>query len=604
MWKWLKYSIMFSLLSISTVWAGSMKFFPGTWDMWMYCWNIWNVVVDTNSSSIYAIDSKIFSHDIVFNGSLPTLPFGLYARLWSWGTTLKAMDSYATWFSYMYTNRYANNLAQLLNTWTAVLYSFLFTNTWSQLTWLLDFYFLSWENGDDSNMQSGIVNGMSDILNEVNSGFYNFLPRPCVMDVNPPLFNGYVSGASYIWSTDAWFYFTIYDFTWAHIVNYRFQSGSIDTGNLINYVRVPSGSGIDNQNGVNSGSIRVYLSWIANITNWNLLAPVTLALSSLDCSFSYAGPWYPLTRNRNVRWYTCFVPFSALTFDAGQVVQVVISWADNANFYGQTHTGSIVFTFSYAPAPFIPGGGGWGGGWWVTKDNCLLPWSLLPWANLSWIDYSPSYYDETCEGAVHEAAPLCPVEDSSYDIYSEEMIDAFQEAYGLGITNKCPIENARLNDFIKRKELVKMLVFFSVKVLGVTPDTTKIGCDQYADMQKASDEMKFYTKIWCQLEIMWMQPNGVTPMKNFYPDQYVTRAQFGTTLSRLIFGRRFNGEKPYRYTRHLAALKEFNIIKVITPNLKETRWFVMLVFSRTRASWLVEEFRLSAAAKNGAIALK
>jgi len=52
-------------------------------------------------------------------------------------------------------------------------------------------------------MQSGIVNGMSDILNEVNSGFYNFLPRPCVMDVNPPLFNGYVSGASYIWSTDA-----------------------------------------------------------------------------------------------------------------------------------------------------------------------------------------------------------------------------------------------------------------------------------------------------------------------------------------------------------------------------------------------------------------
>ena len=90
---------------------------------------------------------------------------------------------------------------------------------------------------------------------------------------------------------------------------------------------------------------------------------------------------------------------------------------------------------------------------------------------------------------------MCPVEDSSYDIYSEEMIDAFQEAYGLGITNKCPIENARLNDFIKRKELVKMLVFFSVKVLGVTPDTTKIGCDQYADMQKASDEMKFYTKI-------------------------------------------------------------------------------------------------------------
>jgi hypothetical protein len=93
---------------------------------------------------------------------------------------------------------------------------------------------------------------------------------------------------------------------------------------------------------------------------------------------------------------------------------------------------------------------------------------------------------------VHEAAPLCPVEDSSY---SEEMVDAFQEAYGLGITNKCPIENARLRDPLLRKELVKMLVFFSVKVLGVMPDTTKTGCDTYADMQKASDEMKFYTRI-------------------------------------------------------------------------------------------------------------
>jgi hypothetical protein len=68
-----------------------------------------------------------------------------------------------------------------------------------------------------------------------------------------------------------------------------------------------------------------------------------------------------------------------------------------------------------------------------------------------------------------------------------------------------------------------------------------------------------------------MQPDGITPMKNFYPDQIVTRAQFGTTLSRLIFGRRFNGENPYWYSKHLEALKKFSIIKVVTPNLQETR---------------------------------
>jgi hypothetical protein len=79
--------------------------------------------------------------------------------------------------------------------------------------------------------------------------------------------------------------------------------------------------------------------------------------------------------------------------------------------------------------------------------------------------------------------------------YDDELINAFKEAYDLGITNKCPIENARLKDTLKRKELVKMLVYFSVKVLNVMPDTTKIGCENYVDMKNASDEMKFYTKM-------------------------------------------------------------------------------------------------------------
>jgi hypothetical protein len=136
------------------------------------------------------------------------------------------------------------------------------------------------------------------------------------------------------------------------------------------------------------------------------------------------------------------------------------------------------------------------------------------------------------------------------------------------------------------------------------PDTTKIGCENYVDMKNASDEMKFYTKMWCQLEVMWMQPDGVTPMKNFYPEDNVTRAQFWTTLSRLIFGRKFNAEKPHWYSKHLEALKKFGIIKLINPTLKETKWFVMIIFKRTRESWLVEQFRLAAAAKNGSIALK
>jgi len=36
-----------------------------------------------------------------------------------------------------------------------------------------------------------------------------------------------------------------------------------------------------------------------------------------------------------------------LTFDASQIVQVIITGIDNPNYYGAIHTGSLAFTFSY-----------------------------------------------------------------------------------------------------------------------------------------------------------------------------------------------------------------------------------------------------------------
>jgi hypothetical protein len=41
----------------------------------------------------------------------------------------------------------------------------------------------------------------------------------------------------------------------------------------------------------------------------------------------------------------------------------------------------------------------------------------------------------------------------------------------------------------------------------------------------------------------------------FKPKASVTRAEFGTTLSRALYGDLYNGGTPYYYTAHLAALK-------------------------------------------------
>lgn len=57
----------------------------------------------------------------------------------------------------------------------------------------------------------------------------------------------------------------------------------------------------------------------------------------------------------------------------------------------------------------------------------------------------------------------------------------------------------------------------------------------------------------------------------FTPDAVVTRAQFGTVLSRALYGDIYNNGDPY-YADHLQALKEANIMtNISTPSATEVR---------------------------------
>ena len=61
---------------------------------------------------------------------------------------------------------------------------------------------------------------------------------------------------------------------------------------------------------------------------------------------------------------------------------------------------------------------------------------------------------------------------------------------------------------------------------------------------------------------------------------YVNRAQFGTILSRLIYGEANNGGTPF-YEKHLNALKAAGIMTMIdNPFMKELRGFVMIMLMR------------------------
>ncbi|MCF7834684.1 hypothetical protein K9M48_01325 [Candidatus Gracilibacteria bacterium] len=226
--------------------------------------------------------------------------------------------------------------------------------------------------------------------------------------------------------------------------------------------------------------------------------------------------------------------------------------------------------------PCIGCGGGGGGG--LTKDDCPDG------------DYSDSYYDRDCgDPDSHQITNFCGVGPNKY---STEMVDAFQYAYGLGITTMCPIESARLDQYILRKELAKMISEFAIKVIGIYPDFSKTECDEYNDIRTESQELQFYMRLSCRLGLMGLHTDGITVKYNFDPNQYVDRAQFGTIMSRLIFGGTYNGNKDNRYIDHLNALKAHGVMNYIdNPAMKELRGYVMIMMQRADESGIIKRMR-------------
>lgn len=76
--------------------------------------------------------------------------------------------------------------------------------------------------------------------------------------------------------------------------------------------------------------------------------------------------------------------------------------------------------------------------------------------------------------------------------------------------------------------MAKMISNFAITLGGLTPDTNKT-CT-FDDIANQNAELKFYIKISCQLGLMGID------IDNFDPNGQVTRAQFGTILSRVIWG--------------------------------------------------------------------
>ena len=163
--------------------------------------------------------------------------------------------------------------------------------------------------------------------------------------------------------------------------------------------------------------------------------------------------------------------------------------------------------------------------------------------------------------------------------YSAELQDAYNWAYGKGVTTMTTIDNANMYGAITRAEMAKMLSVYAKDVLGYKADTSK-ACS-FTDIDSVKGDLHDYIIESCQLGLMGQ---GITA---FRPYDTISRAEFGTALSRTLWGDKYEGGTPY-YANHLNALKAAGIMNQIAnaESTKEVRWYVMLMLMRSDEGWV------------------
>ena len=123
-----------------------------------------------------------------------------------------------------------------------------------------------------------------------------------------------------------------------------------------------------------------------------------------------------------------------------------------------------------------------------------------------------------------------------------------------------------------------MMSQYMTKVLWKTPvDAEKA---EYADVDESLGDLADFIQTAYAYKIMWINADG-TPLKNFNPNGKVTRAEYATVFSRVLYGDKYNKSEWNYYEDHLNALKEAGILTNTTPTIQEIRGWVMLMMYRS-----------------------
>lgn len=195
-----------------------------------------------------------------------------------------------------------------------------------------------------------------DMLTGVTNAGYPFILAPCIMDEDKPsmLDTDTLNGARYIttWHIVS---FTLYDRRGAMQVvwpepltgnstsHYRYSWLTLTTGNY-----QPAPASVDNQEGVNSGSIQVFVTCPTCAGSRSYSPALTITTWPGDDTHNR------YTRDSEDRGYDIrFTAHTPYGYEVEKAVTIVITGADNPNLSGITHTGNFTIIFNTPQNPTI-----------------------------------------------------------------------------------------------------------------------------------------------------------------------------------------------------------------------------------------------------------
>ena len=175
--------------------------------------------------------------------------------------------------------------------------------------------------------------------------------------------------------------------------------------------------------------------------------------------------------------------------------------------------------------------------------------------------------------------PNCSIQDSQF---ASEQNDAYLWSCQHNITTMRTIQEARPDQPLTRAELAKIMSVYAMKEYHLKP--LRAGVVNYKDVNADLGDLADYIQLAYQLQIMGINADG-TPIQAFEPHKLVSRAEFATVLSRVIWGNKHNITGDDRYSAHLQALKKYEIITSDVPaNWWELRGRAFLMLHRTAKS--------------------